>query len=340
MLQRLSPRLTKETTQLRPPLEPGLKIAITLRYLATGASYHHLAYEFRMPHNTISLFVPEVCEAIVEELGAELIKCPQTPDEWRPIAQKFSRRWNFEHCCGAIDGKHVAIKAPAHSGTVYHNYKGYFSIIMLCVIDADYKFVWADVGGNGSTSDCAIFNSSELRPALEEGRMGFPDPEPLPGDNIDVPYFLVGDDAFPLRTWMMKPFSHRNMANDERVFNYRLSRARRISENAFGILVTRFRCLLSTLGQTAETCKKIVSACLCLHNLCRIHYPGLQPREVDRDDINHVNLPAAWRGEQVLQEMNNIHGGNRDNAAGKKQRVLLKHYYSAAGAVPWQQEML
>ena len=213
---RLTPRLTKQATRLRQPLDPGLKLAITLRYLASGNSYHSLSYSFRVPHNTISGLVKEVCQALVAELEEEVFKFPTNPQEWRQIAERFGTRWNFHHACGAIDGKHVAIKAPKDSGTVYHNYKGFFSIILLGLVDADYKFLWADVGANGSTSDCAVFNASPLRAALETGDIGFPDAEPLPNDDHNIPYFLVGDDAFPLRNWMMKPFSHRNMTREER----------------------------------------------------------------------------------------------------------------------------
>ena len=94
----------------RRPLEPGLKLVITIRYLATGISYRALEFDFRVAHNTISLFVPEVCQALVDEFREELFTFPSTPDEWRPIADEFGTRWNFYHTCGAIDGKHVAIK--------------------------------------------------------------------------------------------------------------------------------------------------------------------------------------------------------------------------------------
>lgn len=74
------------------------------------------------------------------------------------VAKGFSNRWNFHHCLGAIDGKHVAIKSPPESGSVYYNYKGFFSIILLAVVDADYKFLWTSIGANGSASDCGVYN--------------------------------------------------------------------------------------------------------------------------------------------------------------------------------------
>lgn len=210
----------------RAPLKPGLMLAITLRFLATGNTYQSLEFDFRVAHNTISVFVPQVCRAILEEYRDEVFRTPRAPDEWRTVAQRFQDRWNFPHCCGAIDGKHIAIKKPSQTGTLYYNYKGFFSMVLLGVVDADYKFIWADVGANGSSSDAGVFNQSVLEPALREGRIGFPPPDPMPNDDRDTPYFIVADDAFPLRPYCVKPFSKRYMDTEERIFNYRCSRAR------------------------------------------------------------------------------------------------------------------
>ena len=237
---------------MREPHKPGLKVATTLRYLASGESYHSLSYAFRVLHNTISGMVKEVCQAIVCEYEEEVFQS------------------------------------------------------LLGLVDADYKFLWADVGANGSTSDCAVFNASPLRVALEDGDIGFPDPEPLPNDDRDMPYFFMGDDAFPLRSWMMKPFAKRNLEMDERIFNYRLSRARRISENAFGMLASHFRCLLTTMQQDVETVKDITMACFCLHNLMRIRFPGLQNQDLDWEGNDHGVIPGQWRDNAVMQEVNNI----------------------------------
>ena len=337
ILLRLTPRLTKMDSNWRKALEPGLKLAVTLRFLATGNSYHSLAYSFRVPHNTISLFLGEVCDAIISEYGDEVVRQPTTADEWRVITDKFATRWNFPNTIGAIDGKHIAMKAPKNSGTVYHNYKGFFSLILLALVDADYKFIWVDVGANGSTSDCAVFNQSDLKAVLENGTLGLPPPTALPGDDTAIPHFLIGDDAFPLRQWLMKPFALRNLTDEERIFNYRLSRARRVVENAFGILANRFRCLLSTLQQTPETVKAIVLATVCLHNLMRIRNPGLDNALVDREGDDHQLLPGEWRNHQVMADMENVVGAQADARLGKRQRLLLKHYVnSEAGAVPWQ----
>jgi hypothetical protein len=86
LLQRFAPRLQKSDTNWRKALDPGLKLAVTLRHLAAGDSYLSLFYDFRVARTTISLFIPEVCEAIVQTYSEEVIPIPNTPEEWRPIA--------------------------------------------------------------------------------------------------------------------------------------------------------------------------------------------------------------------------------------------------------------
>ena len=98
LLTKVGPRISKQDTFWRKALEPGLRIAITLRYLATGNSYKSLMYGFRVAHNTISNIIPEVCEAIIAEYAEDVISCPTTPEEWREVAQLFETRWNFPHC--------------------------------------------------------------------------------------------------------------------------------------------------------------------------------------------------------------------------------------------------
>ena len=124
---------------------PCLKLAITVRFLASGDKYPSLMYSFRVARNTISVVIPEVCQAIVQEYKAEVITCPTSPEEWTPIAEVFRDRWNVPHAMGALDGKHVAIRKPAKSGSLYYNYKGFFSVVLMALVDGEYKFRWVDI---------------------------------------------------------------------------------------------------------------------------------------------------------------------------------------------------
>ena len=95
-----------------------MRLAITLRYLATRDSYKSLQYSFRVAHNTISKVVPETCEAIAQEYLEEVLSCPRTSEQWKEVAALFEKRWNFSQTVGALDGKHIAIRCPPGGGSI------------------------------------------------------------------------------------------------------------------------------------------------------------------------------------------------------------------------------
>lgn len=159
---------------------------------------------------------------------------PQTDIDWKTVAQEFHDKWNFPHCLGAMDGKHVVIRPPPGSGSYFFNYKHSFSIVLLAIVDANYRFLYVDVGCNGRVSDGGVFKHSNLFKALENNQLNLHVAEPLPTSisPFPLPYMFVCDDAFPLKENLQKPFGQTGLTTEKRIFNYRLSRARRIVENA------------------------------------------------------------------------------------------------------------
>ena len=71
---------------------------------------------------------------------------------------------------------------------------------MLVLVDGQYKFRWVDAGTAESCSDAQIFNACQLKRRIEDGRIGFPGPAPITQGGRDVPYFILADDAFALKT--------------------------------------------------------------------------------------------------------------------------------------------
>ncbi|XP_071490827.1 putative nuclease HARBI1 [Diadema antillarum] len=164
--------------------------------------------------------IPEVCRAIGEAHKDEVFNIPTTPETWSTLAHQFEQRWNVPHAIDALDGEHMANKKPANTGSLYHNYKGFFSIPLLALVDAEYKSIWIELGGKGLMSDSQIFTDSELFECLEDGSVGLPPPCRLPGENQpDIPYFILGDDAFGLKSYM-----RRGMTDEQGICNYRISR--------------------------------------------------------------------------------------------------------------------
>lgn len=115
-----------------------------------------LHYNFRLGYSTITEIIREVCNAILRKLETSL-ELPPTEKEWEIISAGFERNANFPHCIGAIDGKHIRVIRPADSGSLYYNYKLYYSIVLLAVYDANYTFTYIDVGAYGKSSDSSIF---------------------------------------------------------------------------------------------------------------------------------------------------------------------------------------
>nr|CAH7740926.1 unnamed protein product [Callosobruchus chinensis] len=244
--------LLKQDTIMRMAIPVTTKLEITLRYLATGDSFKSLEYLFRVPETTISNLIHL---NTINTWNKSFFQMPKTVEDWKEIENLFLQRWNFPRCCGVIDGKHVVIKRPPCSGSLYYNYKKTYSIILFAMVDADYCFTYIDLGGNGRASDSAVFRDSTLNIAMENKTIGFPENS-----------VIVGDDAFPLRPDLMKPFSKHGLSDEEKIFNYRLSRARRVSENAFGILAWRFRVFSRPIELKPDTIDRVVWAACSLHN--------------------------------------------------------------------------
>lgn len=115
------------------------------------------------------------------------------------------------------------------------------------MVDANYKFVFVDIGGYGREGDAGLFHASSFGQRLQNatetyqnGGVALPNDNFILGTGISAPHVFLGDAAFPLQRHMMKPYQHHTASGGEQVFNYRLSRARRVVENAFGILTTRW----------------------------------------------------------------------------------------------------
>ncbi|CAN8011238.1 unnamed protein product, partial [Ixodes pacificus] len=126
------------------------------------------------------------------------------------------------------------------------------------------RFLYVEVGHHGSESDGGIFARSKIQQLIVSGEQGLPSPTAV-GEEGELPYYLVGDEAFPLKPYLMRPYP-RKSALRRKIFNYRLSRGRRVVENTFGILAQRRRILRRPFRASEVNTDKIVAACVVLHN--------------------------------------------------------------------------
>uniref|UniRef100_A0A1X7TRN9 DDE Tnp4 domain-containing protein n=1 Tax=Amphimedon queenslandica TaxID=400682 RepID=A0A1X7TRN9_AMPQE len=112
-----------------------------------------------------------------------------------------------------MDGKHVLMRPPPHSGSYFFNYKHTFSIVLLAIVDSDYKFSLVDIGFNGRLSDGGVYCNSKISKAFEENHLNIPGPKPLPESNVSILYTLVVD-VFLLKPNIQKPYSQIGMTKE------------------------------------------------------------------------------------------------------------------------------
>lgn len=233
---------------------------------------------------------------------------------------------------GAIDGKHIVMECPSNSGSNYYNYKGTFSIVLLALVDHNYNFTCIDIGSYGSSSDGGIFAKSALKKALEENK-------------LDVPQGSVnlGDEAFPLQTYLMKLFARRNiLTKREKIYNYRHCRAGRIVENAFGIFASRFKIFRRPIPLCPGKTIKLVKAACALHNWIRKtgNSSNSIPVDIEDTETGYV-IEGSWRNYTKPSGLLDLTTIQRNYATNAKQKInFLADYFIGEGSVDWQNRMI
>ncbi|KAL4122487.1 hypothetical protein QTP88_014809 [Uroleucon formosanum] len=225
-----------------------------------------------------------------------------TEEVWKNSEIGFRELWNFPNCIGSIDGKHVSIKCPPKTGSSFFCYKNFFSIVLLGIVDPNYKFLIVDIGSYGRHSDSSIFENSSFYREFIQGKTILP-PKPLPGTTTPVPHVFVGDKGFKLETFLMRLFPRAVVAQDEakKVFNKRLSRARRVVENTFGILAQKWRVFFRPIELEVDTAEHVVKAACCLHNYLRS--TSTIENESEEDAILPINV---FSDTQRIRERSSI----------------------------------
>lgn len=265
-----------------------------------------------MGASTVGNIVKEVVTVIWDELQPIHMPIP-TQVNFLQIAADFLRLWNFPNCIGAVDGKHVRIKCPKNTGSMFFNYKQYFSVVLQGVADANYRFISIDVGGYGKQSDGGTFQASRLKELIQNRSLEIPKPDYLPGSNVKAPYVFLGDEAYPLLSCLLKPFARDNLGEDQQNYNKRLSRTRKCIECAFGILYSKWR-LLSKSVETDVALVDSIIKCICLlHNII-----------IDKEGMSHHLI------ETEVVPVSGVHSRSlgRPTNEGKTIRELFTQHFA------------
>ncbi|XP_069605927.1 uncharacterized protein [Ranitomeya imitator] len=223
LLGRVQGAIRRQGTQLHRAIPAEERLLVTARFLATREILSSLHFQYRLGISTLSGIV----------LRDEFILLP-TAYMWMEIADKFWSVCKFPNCLGAVDGKHIRITKPARSGSEHFNYKKYFSVVLMAIADADCRFIAMDIGAFGRGNNSQTFKNSDMGLRVYGKTFHFPLPQPLPNtQDPPMPFVMVGDEAFQMCENLLKPYFSRNLNHTKRIYNYRLTRARRTVECTF-----------------------------------------------------------------------------------------------------------
>ena len=341
LLTLVGPLIKKKFCPSRQPISPSERIIVTLRYLATGESQQTQSFYFRLGRATVCNIIRETTRAMWDALCPIYLKPPSSLSEWKTLADEFEKEWNFPNCIGALDGKHVCIEAPANAGSAYYNYKHFHSMVLMAICDAKYCFTMVDIGSYGRDNDASIFSECQIGDFFEKGLFNLPECRVI-SSSFQLPSVLVGDDIFPLKPWLMKPYPGKNLTVEERIYNYRLSRARRTIENTFGILAAKWRIFRGPIKAKPEKIEDIIKATVCLHNYLRLTDGAryLPNGFVDCESNSGEIIAGDWRKE-VPDGFKNLprSRSNRCTAESAQIRNNIKTYFNAPeGSLSWQRD--
>ncbi|XP_072163175.1 uncharacterized protein [Diadema setosum] len=204
---------------------------------------------------------------------------------------------------GAIDGTHIPIKAPKENPHDYYNRKGFYSLVLQAVVDHKCRFTDIYLGWPGCVHDARVLNNSSLYRKAESGTLLPQEKQLMSG--VHVPLYILGDAAYPLRTWLMKGYPDTGRLTPRQInFNYQLSRVRMVVERAFGLLKARWRSLSRVNESKVENMTHLIAASCVLHNICQNsnHDDDVDIQEPVVQQLNHGAQPTPVQCRDALAE--------------------------------------
>ena len=218
--------------------------------------------------------VREGARAISENLWSKYVdgNFPTNSNLLHQKIREMEQEWQLPYAYAAIDGCHIPLKCPPgglEACKEFHNFKNFYSIILMAMVNAKYRLIWASSGWPGNSHDAVVIQATKIYDQLAEGKT-------FPGvafkeNGITMPPVILGDSAFPFKPWLLKPYTNSTLTSKQSYFNYRLSRARMVTECAYGQVKGRWRVLLRKSESSKETVRAVTLACVVLHNVCIEH---------------------------------------------------------------------
>lgn len=313
----LRPVLEKQDTNFRKAIPVQKRVAVATWRLANGNSFRTIAKTMAIGKSTAVEITKKFCHEL-SRLGPHFIRFPVSRRETAEAMLKFKEVENciIPQALGAIDGTHIPILTPAtESKADYFNRKQKHSVNTQAVIGSNLEFISVATGYPGSLHDARVLRNTEIFYRCENGEFLATPKDVI--EQVTVRPLIIGDSAYPLSEWLIKPYRHAgDLTQAQRYFNRRLSGSRSIVERGFGLLKARWRCLLKRLDNEIENVSDVIISCFILHNICQIS----NEQYLDEDDIlDHLI-------QQEREARNRLRENNERNPMGDRIREAIKDH--------------
>ncbi|KAH7932837.1 hypothetical protein HPB49_003344 [Dermacentor silvarum] len=145
------------------------RVAVALYRLCCTAEDRTISELFSLGRSTVNKIYKEFCAAVLQNLEEAWLKMP-APADIEDHMREFHAMTGFPQGVGALDGCHFPVSPPKEHASDYHNYKGWYSMILLAMVDHRYRFRYTNVGSPGRCHDAFVYGRSTLRKLIENGR--------------------------------------------------------------------------------------------------------------------------------------------------------------------------
>lgn len=274
-------------------LQPFQQLCVTLHWLGQGNQYHGTGLTHGIHKSTVGRTIQRVVSAINRRLFQSTVCWPSNISG---VVEQFYRMARFPSVIGVIDGSLIPIDAPTINEEAFVDRKGSHSINCMVVCGPNLEFFYVSANWPGSVHDARVLRRSSLFRRMEES-------------NIFPNGVILGDSAYPLKVWLMKPL-HNDPTNDgERNYNSRLKSTRQTVERALGLLKEKFPCL-NHLRVNPHFAGQIFKCCVTLCNIAR---------QNEEDEIDLENIP--FHNEEIDSGLNEV---NTDVNAQRRQIQIIQ----------------
>ena len=256
--------LQKQHTQYRDPVSVETRVACGIWRLATGETFWACGLQFGLGTATAWIISREFEEALCNRAD-DYIHFPTTDEETDEVMQQFEEEYKFPQIVGATDGCRIENKAPIQNPEDYNTRKQFYGVTLQGIADCNLLFRHISVGFPGCIHDARVLEISGIN-NLANNKHILNSPARTIRD-VELRPMLAGDSAYPLSSWLLKPFSRRrNLLRHERKFNKKFSAMRSVIERAFGML--KFRWKMEEVDQQLKSVPRTVKAACVLYNFC------------------------------------------------------------------------